>query len=416
MSLTPRLAALIRSGAEASLRPSLDPRGSSVIICGSRVDLASDEQAVRLRQLSSTDCTNGKPDHVVRFVAPGEPADVTALVVTYNSAAVIDPLISDLRRVSSSLRLRCVVIDNASDDDTVALIEAHPDLTCVCAPGNTGYAAGINLGMREVGDSRALLVLNPDVRLQHGSIDALWRRLWQPGVEAVVPRIQNRGVDGFDSIRREPSVLRTLGDALLGSKVRNRPAWLGEIDYNEGSYQQAHPIDWATGACLLMRGSVAERIGPWDERFFLYSEEVDYMRRIRASCGEVWYEPAAVVCHERQGGSGASPQLAALCSVNRVRYVRKWQGFGRAEAVRAASALGSPDPHRPSRTTCGAPGTALGPRPIPAPGRRCAMATHDVGCIGAVDRAGPQRSSRHRPHDLPAVGARHVRSGSSSSW
>jgi GT2 family glycosyltransferase len=88
----------------------------------------------------------------------------------------------------------------------------------------------------------------------------------------------------------------------------------------------------------MVRAGLADVVGPWDERFFLYSEETDYCRRIRDAGFRVRYDDTAVVAH-RQGGSGSSPGLDALLNVNRVRYVAKHRPRS-AGPYRLATALG----------------------------------------------------------------------------
>ena len=105
---------------------------------------------------------------------------------------------------------------------------------------------------------------------------------------------------------------------------------------DERSYQHRHVVDWATGAALLVDAELDRRVGGWDERFFLYSEEVDFMRRVRESGSQIWFEPGAVMRH-RRGGSGASDMLEALMAVNRVRYQEKWHGGIRTLPSSAAS-------------------------------------------------------------------------------
>ncbi|WP_084540945.1 WecB/TagA/CpsF family glycosyltransferase [Nocardioides alkalitolerans] len=273
------------------------------------------------------------------FVGPDEPADITAVVVTHNSAGSIAPLVADLRRESGPFRLRVVVVDNRSTDATLAEVARHPDVI-VDAGANDGYAAGINRGLRHLGDSRAVLVLNPDLRLDDGALLALWRRVWQPGVGVAVPAVTDDAGEVRRSLRFEPTALRTLGDALLGDRLAGRPTWLTETDHNDESYVHPHPVEWATGAALLLRAEAAAQVGAWDERYFLYSEEVDYLRRVREAGWTAWFEPAARVRHD-EGGSGGPAELGALMAVNRVRYVEGRRGRARGAGVRAAAALGA---------------------------------------------------------------------------
>ncbi|MFD4958814.1 glycosyltransferase [Microbacterium sp. NPDC058389] len=260
-----------------------------------------------------------------RFVGPDDRADVAVVVVTYRSAADIGGLIDSLRREAVGQRLRVVVADNDSPDDTLAVARAHTDVVALPTGGNLGYAGGINAAMGAAGDADAILILNPDLVVHPGAIAALRERVAQPGVGLAVPVILD-GADGRTaSLRREPSVLRSVCDALVGGRLRRRPAALTEMVLPPAEYAVAHPVEWATGAALLVSREASAAIGEWDERFFLYSEETDYCRRARDAGFQVWFEPAAVVRHA-EGGSGASVALATLLAVNRIRYYAKYHG------------------------------------------------------------------------------------------
>ncbi len=273
-----------------------------------------------------------------RFAGPDDRADVAALVVTYDSAADIEPLLDSLRAETDETALRVVVVDNSPDDRTLAALRRHGDITAVPSGGNLGYAGGINVARRLAGDARALLVLNPDLSVERGAIAALLRRLDASGAGIVVPAMRGADGAGYPSLRREPTAWRTVGDALFGRRLPGRPGWLGEIDYDAESYAHAHPIVWATGAALLIRRELADRLGDWDERFFLYSEETDYFRRAREAGASAWFEPAAVARH-RRGGSGASGALIALMMANRLRYAQKVGPRAAAARMRAALLL-----------------------------------------------------------------------------
>lgn len=261
-----------------------------------------------------------------RFVGDGEHADVAALVVSYRSASTLERLLESLREEARcGLRLRVVVVDNASDDGSLQAAAAHPDVVALDAGGNVGYAAALNIARRHAGDADALLVLNPDLVVLPGAVSRLLARMEESEAGIVVPLLRDGSGAPSRSLRREPTRLRALGDAVLGDRMVDRPAFSSETDSDPESYRHAHAIEWATGAALLIDSLVAARLGDWDERFFLYSEETDYFRRARELGAEAWFEPSAQVVHEG-AGSGASSALAALLAVNRVRYVEKFHG------------------------------------------------------------------------------------------
>lgn len=269
-----------------------------------------------------------------RIVGLREHAAVAVVVVTYNSARDIGALLDDLAREAHDLPLHVIVVDNGSTDHTVDIVRRVPGITLRAGHGNLGYAAAINIAVRSLPRPEPVLVLNPDVSLAPGAIRALLGRMATTGAGIVVPRVQEADGSVYESLHYEPTVLRCAAEAAFGSRLRGRPTLVSETDRDPESYLYAHPIDWATGAAMLIHPGVLAAVGRWDEQFFLYSEETDYFRRARDAGATAWYEPGAVITH-RQGGSGSSAELDALMAVNRARYARKHMSRPRAVAYYA---------------------------------------------------------------------------------
>ncbi|WP_235038169.1 glycosyltransferase [Microbacterium sp. 18062] len=265
--------------------------------------------------------------------------EVAVVVVTYRNADDIEGLVADLRREAGAHRLRVIVADNSSPDGTLAAAQRYPDVVAIATGGNLGYAGGINAAACHIGEAEAVLVLNPDLRVTPGAVGSLLARMRaDAAIGAVVPLLRDDDGTVYESLRREPSLLRATADALFGRRWRTRPAVLSEYVREESAYRCTHRIDWATGAALLVRAEAAAAAGEWDDRFFLYSEETDYQRRLRDAGWHIWFEPDAVMTH-RRGGSGASADLVALTIVNRVRYIEKHRPRS-AAAFRAAVMVG----------------------------------------------------------------------------
>jgi GT2 family glycosyltransferase len=248
--------------------------------------------------------------------------DCAVVVVTYNSADCIGELLMSLPRAALGLRLRTVVVDNGSSDGTVRVVRNVRGVTLIEAKANLGYAGGINVGRSFAGSYSTLLILNPDVVLQQGSVTRMYAALNDPAIGIVAPALIDARGRRILSLRREPSLARAIGDALFGGRVRWRPGWLSEIVREENSYRTPHAVDWAVGAALLISASCDSVVGGWDERFFLYSEETDYAHRARVAGFRIQYVPSAHAWHH-EGASGASARLVALMAVNRVRYIEK---------------------------------------------------------------------------------------------
>lgn len=260
-----------------------------------------------------------------RFARSGVHSDCSAIVVTYNSAQDIGPLLDALRLLATQLILRVVVVDNGSVDGTVSIVRNCPDVELVEAQKNLGYSGGINLGRIHSGPTDTLLILNPDAVFEPSAVLRLVRACDDPKVGAAVPRLEDRCGRLYPSLRREPSLSRAFGDALLGPRFGRRPGWLSELVRGRSEYERTHDVEWATGAVLAITSGCDVQVGSWDERFFLYSEETDYFARVRQAGLRVRFVPHARVVHDG-GGSGRSEQLDALMAVNRVRYYEKYHG------------------------------------------------------------------------------------------
>ena len=126
------------------------------------------------------------------------------------------------------------------------------------------------------------------------------------------------------TIRREPSVRTAWADALLGGKLATQLG-LGEIVHDNNLYERGGLVDWASGSALLVAARARRTVGAWDESFFLYSEEVDYQRRVRSGGFRIAYAPDAEVVHIG-GECHSNPSLFALLTANRVRYFARHHG------------------------------------------------------------------------------------------
>jgi N-acetylglucosaminyl-diphospho-decaprenol L-rhamnosyltransferase len=277
--------------------------------------------------------------------------DCVLVIVAYNSAGDVRDLLDSVPDAAGALSWNAVVVNNSPLDDLGEVLKPYPQVTLVTPGENLGFSGAVNVGLAAAQPSRLVAILNPDLTLEPRSLQALADAVGGHAgtVSAAVPAILDEHGETRRSLRREPSLTGALGEALFGDHWPNRPRLLAETVRDPAQYLHPHPVDWATGAALMVRRDVVDSVGEWDStRFFLYSEETDYCRRIREHGGQVWFTPDAAVCH-REAGSGSSAQLDALLEVNKVRYFRKWHpavpsaGFAFLTVFR--SALRS---HRPS--------------------------------------------------------------------
>jgi GT2 family glycosyltransferase len=269
----------------------------------------------------------------------GEPETVAVVVVTYHSEPLLADLIASFDAGLAGTGWHLTVADNASADGTLAVLRLlAPEATVVEMGANRGYAAGINAAVAAARPHTAVLVLNPDVRLGQGCVRELLTALRQPGTGIAVPRLVDGRGTLIPTMRREPSVLRIIGDAVFGAGRAGRCPWLGEVVTDRRRYVRPAVTDWAEGSTLLISAGCWRACAPWDESYFLYSEETDFALRARDAGFATRFTPAARAVH-LEGDSRRSPGLWTLLTLNRVRLYRRRHGPLRTGCFRAVLLL-----------------------------------------------------------------------------
>ncbi|WP_426241942.1 glycosyltransferase [Nocardioides sp. LHG3406-4] len=260
--------------------------------------------------------------------------------MTHNSAAHLPAFAASLPGGLSGVpHWQLVVVDNDSADGTPQLVEQLlPDARVVRSGRNAGYAAGINAGAALAPEDGPILVLNPDVRLHDGCAARLLAALDQDRVGIAAPRLLDDDGALAPSLRQEPSLRRVWAEALLGGRRAARLG-LSETVADPAAYESGHDVEWATGAVLAVSAECRRTIGPWDESFFLYSEEVDYCRRARSAGFTVRYVPEAVASHT-SGEYGGNVDLWRILVRNRARDYARHHGRVRTTLFRAGLATG----------------------------------------------------------------------------
>jgi len=229
------------------------------------------------------------------------------IIVTFNSRADIGECLASLTTNGAiTVDHEIIAVDNASPDGTPALIrEAWPDVTVIDAGTNLGFAAANNLGIRR-SSGELVLLLNPDTVVPAGAIDRLVATLDASGDAAVVgPRLLDAGGCAELSFGHMISPAAELRQKLL--VIGNDRGWPGFRSAVDRMTRQRAQVDWVSGACLLIRRADLEAVGLFDERFFMYTEDVDLCASVRARGRTILFEPSAEVVH-RRGRSAATAQ------------------------------------------------------------------------------------------------------------
>jgi GT2 family glycosyltransferase len=262
--------------------------------------------------------------------------DLTVVVVTHNRCDLALKTLTSARNAMGSLRVQWLVIDSGSTDGTAAAIErAFSDIQVTrCA--NVGFA-GANNHAIPWARGRYVLFLNPDVEVAEGSFATVVARLDESPTVGLASVVQ-RSPDGSlqYSIRRDPLARRTLAEAFCLSSLPRLAAW-GEREKEPALYRTEHDADWLVGALLIVRREALRSVGPFDERFFLYSEETDWCYRFRHEGWRVVHLPLMEVVHHT--GGDYRPDLMAQLSYAKVLFADKHYGPRQARAMRTALML-----------------------------------------------------------------------------
>ena len=243
---------------------------------------------------------------------------VDVVVVSHNSR---DRLRECVAPLAGDADIEVIVVDNASSDGSVESLEGLP-VTAVASEVNGGFAQGCNVGWRR-GSAPFVLLLNPDATIDVQSIRRLVDILQAtPGVGAVAPRIVHPDASLDYSIRRFPRLRSTYARALFLHRVFPRASWTDEVVRDDDAYRTPGTAEWVSGACVLLRREVLERIGGLDEGFFLYCEDKDLCKRLWDEGFEVRFEPSAEAQHEG-GASAPRSGLLPVLAASRIRYAKK---------------------------------------------------------------------------------------------
>jgi N-acetylglucosaminyl-diphospho-decaprenol L-rhamnosyltransferase len=261
-------------------------------------------------------------------------ADLTIVIVSWNVGELLRRCLQSI--LATELDVEVVVVDNASIDGSPEMVRAaFPQVRLIANDENRGFTAANNQGLA-VAQGRCLLLLNPDTEVVADALATMVQYLEaHPAVGALGPRLL------FPDGRQQPSRRRfpTLATALVESTVIQE--WWAENRILRRYYMAdtpddaVQPVDWVVGACLLVRRDVYEQVGGLDEGFFMYSEELDWCKRIKDAGWEVVYLPTAtVIHHEGKSSEQVVPARHIRFQTSKVRYFRKHHGWPQAETLR----------------------------------------------------------------------------------
>jgi GT2 family glycosyltransferase len=261
--------------------------------------------------------------------------DVCAIIVSHHGKRWLDACLGSLFGAAGDIDLDVVVVDNGSDGSAAYVEERFPAVRTVSCD-NRGFGAANNRGL-ETAEARYILFLNPDTEFLGGSLAELVAALdHRPHIG--LAGVRQVGVGGAlaPSMRRFPSTLNMLAEALAVERVPLLRRFLGERVLAPGRYDREGRCDWTSGSFMLARAEVLRTCGGFDERFFLFSEETDLCWRLKAAGSEVAHLPQVTIRHYESERS-ATPRMEAQSAYARLQFAR--EHFTRVAPYRLAMVL-----------------------------------------------------------------------------
>jgi len=251
---------------------------------------------------------------------------ISLLVVNYRSSALATEAIRTARAASSS-SLQVVVVDNSCDAMEAGALRGIAD-ALVVSETNRGYAGGINLGRRAC-EGEILIVTNPDITFAEGAIDRLAEALRDATVAGPAlfwddeHRWRLPPGDCYTGMERLDAVLA--GRSRTWFEERDRRRFRKRVAF--WSLGRSTSVPMLSGAVMAIRASAFDDVEGFDERFALYFEETDFLRRITERRGRIAYVPAARCRHlHNQSAAQLADQAAARYAESELRYLEKWNG------------------------------------------------------------------------------------------
>lgn len=254
--------------------------------------------------------------------------DLSICIVSWNTENVLRGCLGSIYERTKGISYEIFVVDNASRDGTVEMVRKYfPGVCLIVNKENKGFAAANNQAMR-LAQGRHVIFLNPDTAILGDALHAMVQFMdGNPEAGAIGCKLLN--ADG--SVQHSTKRLLTLSITLYDNTILGGlPFFRGKLkDYKmkSFSFDKVEEVDAASGAALLVRESILDEVGPMDEGYFMFYEEMDLCRRIRMKGHKIYFIPHAVITHF--GGASrhqSEKELVIIGQKSLMRYFSKFEG------------------------------------------------------------------------------------------
>lgn len=234
---------------------------------------------------------------------------ISIIVLNYKGIENTLSCLDSLRRIKNgSFKIEIIVVDNGSGDGSKEALQNLRDIHLIALEKNLGYSGGNNVGIREAikRGSQYILVLNNDTLVDSNLLTELINGVKKGDI--ISPKIYFAKGFEFHKNRYKKSdlgkVIWYAGGKIDWQNVVGVHAGVDEVD--KGQFKKSMAIDYATGACMFIKSKIFEEIGFFDEKYFLYLEDMDFCVRAKKAGFSIIFEPTAIIWHKNASASGGS--------------------------------------------------------------------------------------------------------------
>jgi N-acetylglucosaminyl-diphospho-decaprenol L-rhamnosyltransferase len=223
--------------------------------------------------------------------------DLAVVVVNWNSGESVSRCVRSVLESAGEVSLDIVIVDNGSGDGSArAVAESFPQVRLIENDDNRGFPRAANQGMRAT-DSEFVLLINPDAEVVAGTLEGLLKVARDhPRAGAIGVLTTNTDGSVYPSARRVPSLGQGLAQTLVAPFwPQNR--WSRAYRMADWDRRDERKVDWVSGSSMLLRRQALDRVGLFDEAYFMYVEDLDLCTRMRAAGWEVWFSPEVQIEH-----------------------------------------------------------------------------------------------------------------------
>jgi len=261
-------------------------------------------------------------DHIT-----GQSIDLSIIIVSWNVRDYLAACLESIRLNAGGLSLELIVVDSASTDGTVEMLrQRYPSVTVLAQTQNIGFTRGNNLGLQTAA-GRNVLLLNPDTEIVGDALVQMVNALdGETAVGIVGPHTLNTDGSTQSTRRRFPTLVTAIFESTWLQRFAPRRV-LDRYYARDIADTATADVDWVQGSALIARREVYTQIGPLDEQYVMFSEELDWCKRARDAGWRAVYIGSATIIHH---GGKSTDQVAASKHIyfqqSKIRFFRKFHG------------------------------------------------------------------------------------------